>query len=78
MYSKNYLLNTNLDFDNAIRFRLIVSIIEHGKLLGNNCIKSHCNEMVTMVNGQQYNKFCEFRVVAYASFYEPNQSAHIL
>jgi hypothetical protein len=71
LYTKGYQLITEQDFENAIYCRLIVSITENGKHQGNYCLKSHNIEAVHLVNGQSFNKQCQYRVVGYASFYEP-------
>jgi hypothetical protein len=71
LYVKGYILTTDQDFDNAILYRLIVSINDNGKHCGNHCIKTHNKEAVHLVNGHCFNKNCDFMVVAYASFYEP-------
>jgi hypothetical protein len=71
LYLKGYILTTDQDFDNAIRYRLIVSIDDHGQHCGNHCIKTHNKKAVQLANGHCLNKNCNFEVVAYASFYEP-------
>jgi hypothetical protein len=71
LYTKGYQLITEQDFDNAIYCRLVVSITENGNHLGNYCLKSHNIEAVHIVNGETYDKHCEYSVVGYASFYEP-------
>jgi hypothetical protein len=70
LYTKEYLLSTEQDFDNAIIYRLIISITENGIHHGNYCIKAHNKEAVQIMNGQFYNKLYEYKVVGYASFYE--------
>jgi hypothetical protein len=70
LYTKEYHLRTEQDFDNAINYRLIISITENGIHHGNYCIKAHNKEAVQIMNGQFYNKLYEYKVVGYASFYE--------
>jgi hypothetical protein len=70
LYTKGYSLSTEQDFNNAVYYRLIVSISNNGILIGNFCIKTHNTEAVQIMNGQFYNKHCEYKVVGYASFYE--------
>jgi hypothetical protein len=72
LYTKEYQLSTDQDFDNAINYRLIISITENGTHHGNYCIKAHNKEAVQMMNDQSFNKQCEYTVVGYASFYEPS------
>jgi hypothetical protein len=72
MYTKGYLLKTDTDFDNAIHFRLILSIEHNGEHFGNGCIKAYNDELVKMKSGEWFNKFYDFTVVSYAAFYEPD------
>jgi hypothetical protein len=73
LYAKGYPLITEQDFNNAIYYRLIISISDNGVHIGNYCIKTHNKEAVQLMNGQFYNKQCEYKVVGYASFYEPEE-----
>jgi hypothetical protein len=70
LYTKGYSLSTEQDFNNAIHYRLILSITDNGVHKGNYCIKTHNKEVVQLMNDQLYNKHCEYTVVGYASFYE--------
>lgn len=76
MYSKGHPLITDEDFNNAMYYRLIVSILESGVHRGNYCIKAHNKETVQMMNDQSYDKLCHYTVVGYASFYEPKLAVH--
>lgn len=71
MYIKGHPLITEEDFNNAIYYRLIVSITESGVHCGNYCIKAHNIETVQTMNDQWYDKLCDYTVVGYAAFYEP-------
>jgi hypothetical protein len=73
LYIKGYVLITEQDFNNAIYYRLIVSISDNGVHIGNYCIKTHSKEAVQIMNGQFYNKLYDYKVVGYASFYESEQ-----
>jgi hypothetical protein len=73
LYKKGYALITEQDFNNAIYYRLIVSISDNGVHIGNYCIKTHNQEAVQIMNGQFYNKLYEYKVVGYASFYESEE-----
>jgi hypothetical protein len=70
LYAKGYPLITEQDFNNAMYYRLIVSIMENGIHRGNYCIKTHNKEVVQMMNDQWYDKLFDYTVVGYASFYE--------
>jgi hypothetical protein len=73
LYTKGYALVTEQDFNNAIYYRLIVSISDNDVHIGNYCIKTHNKEAVQIMNGQFYNKLYEYKVVGYASFYESEE-----
>jgi hypothetical protein len=73
LYIKGYVLITEQDFNNAIYYRLIVSISDNGVHIGNYCIKTHNKEAVQIMNGQFYNKLYDYKVVGYASFYEAEE-----
>lgn len=72
VYNKGYSLSTEQDFNNAIHYRLILSIHDKGVHKGNYCIKKHNKEAVQVMNDQLYDKLCNYTVVGYASFYEPS------
>lgn len=73
LYAKGYSLRTEQDFNNAIHYRLIVSITDNGIHQGNYCLKTHNKEAVQLMNDQLYPKHCEYKVVGYASFYESEE-----
>jgi len=78
LYLKGHPLITDEDFNNAMYYRLIVSITQSGVHHGNYCIKAHNKETVQMMNDQLFDKLCDYSVVGYASFYEPRLSIHNL
>jgi hypothetical protein len=62
MYKSGYLLQTDADFDNAIIFRLIISITQRGMHIGSGFIKSHNSEVVILSNLVVSKAQCEFKI----------------
>jgi hypothetical protein len=60
MYASGYRLMTDVDFDNAIIFRLIISITEQDMHVGSGYIKSHTSEVVYLNKLAVSKKLCEF------------------
>jgi hypothetical protein len=62
MYRSGYQLKTDVDFDNAIIFRLIISITQQDMHVGSGFIKSHNSEVVYLSNFAVSKKLCEFKI----------------
>jgi hypothetical protein len=62
MYRSGYRLKTDVDFDNAIIFRLIISITQQDMHVGSGFIKSHNSEVVYVNNFAVSKKLCEFKI----------------
>jgi hypothetical protein len=62
MYTSGYRLQTDVDFDNAIIFRLIISITEQDSHIGSGYIKSHNSELVYLNKFAVSKKLCEFKI----------------
>jgi hypothetical protein len=62
MYRSGYLLKTDVDFDNAIIFRLIISITQQDMHVGSGYIKSHNSELVYVSNLTVSKELCEFKI----------------
>lgn len=62
MYRSGYRLKTDVDFDNAIIFRLIISITQQDMHVGSGFIKSHNNEVVYVSNFAVSKELCEFKI----------------
>lgn len=62
MYRSGYRLKTDVDFDNAIIFRLIISITEQDMHVGSGFIESHNNEDVHISHFVVSKKLCEFKI----------------
>ena len=62
MYKCGYLLKTDVDFDNAMIFRLIISITQQDMHLGSGFIKSHNSEKVHVNNLTVSKALCEFKI----------------
>jgi hypothetical protein len=62
VYRSGYKLKTDVDFDNAIIFRLIISITQQDMHVGSGYIKSHNSEEVYVNNLAVSKKLCEFKI----------------
>lgn len=62
MYTCGYQLKTDVDFDNAIIFRLIISITQQDMHVGSGFIKSHNSEVVYLNQFAVSKKLCEFKI----------------
>jgi hypothetical protein len=63
MYPLGHFLKTDEEFENAVNYRIIVSITQKGEHLGSGCIKSF-NEETVKIGGGEFNKAaCEIKVV---------------
>jgi hypothetical protein len=62
MYESGYLLQSDADFDNAIIFRLIISITQRDMHIGSGFIKSHNSEVVILSNLVVSKAHCEFKI----------------
>lgn len=62
MYTSGYRLKSDLDFDNAIIFRLVISITEQDMHVTSGFIKAHDSEVVYVNNTAISKKQCEFEI----------------
>jgi hypothetical protein len=63
MYPIGYKLKTSEDFENALIYRMIVSVTETDQHLGSGCIYSFNEDKVKMASGEYNKAVCEFKVV---------------
>ena len=62
MITQGYRLETEVDFHNAILFRLLVSVTHEGEHLGSGLIHSQSYHVVKMINEYYFKYACEFTV----------------
>ncbi|MDB5054404.1 MAG: hypothetical protein JWM44_2454 [Bacilli bacterium] len=62
MYRSGYQLKSDVDFDNAIIFHLIISITQQDMHIGSGYIKSHNSEVVTLADVTVSKELCEFKI----------------
>jgi hypothetical protein len=60
--SHGQVLKTDVDFENAIMFQLIVSITQYGKHMGSGQILSQSHHCIQTVDGIYSKGECEFKV----------------
>lgn len=63
MYSLGDVLTTDVDFDNALFFGLVICITSNGIHLGSSWILSHNTKNIRTLTGNYAKEHCEFKVV---------------
>jgi hypothetical protein len=62
MYNHGYRLKTDADFDNAIYFGYIISIVHGFEHLGSGKLKSHQNDFVNLNQSIYFKSSCSFTI----------------
>jgi hypothetical protein len=66
MYKHGYRLKTDADFDNAIYFGYIISIVHEFEHLGSGKIKSHNHNCVSLNQSVHFKSSCTFTICSMA------------